>query len=339
MIFDHLCHCYWCAGKATRSLLFLRVKLIFSLCFVPGRRSLLTAMEKTNLDSRRQYFHICSDGNFASVIFHDPADFMAAMNRVAILAHKYHLVILAFVLMDNHIHLIVRAESKDDADRFANEFKRLTGLYCSRHYGEKGSLRRLPVKVQTIVGEDELKTKICYVLKNPTKARIGMFYDYPWGSGNLYFRDTGDASFLEMGVRVSDLGLNQSRAVFQSRQKIPKDWVVVDGLILPANYIPVKEVESLFKTPRSFMYFLSLNKDDEIEQETGEGDNIRLTDSELRQERNAISQQLFGIAKLQDLSVPQRLKLARKLRSKYLCSKKQISRIVRLPLETVIAHM
>ena len=143
----------------------------------------------------------------------------------------------------------------------------------------------MPVKVSPIQTGDELKTKICYVLKNPTKARMAMFYNYPWGTGNLYFSNakTDDP---DNGMKVKDLGLNESRSVFQSRKKPPEDWTLADGLILPANYVPVSEVESLFKTPRSFMYFLSLNKDDEIDQEDSDGSNMRLTDTELREERN-----------------------------------------------------
>lgn len=296
-------------------------------------------MEKTNLNNQQQYFHICSDGNFASVIFHNPEDFKAAMNRLAILAHKYHIVILAFVLMDNHIHIIARAFSKDDCTLFSHEFKRLTGKYCAHRYGTEGALRRLPVQVLPIEDDDDLKTKICYVLKNPTKARMSMFYNYPWGTGNLYFRNDDGASFPKKCIRVKDLGVNQLRSICQSRQQIPEEWILVDGLILPENYVPIADVEALYKTPRSFMYFLSLNKDDEIEHETSNGDNIRLTDTELRQARNLLSKQLFGTAKLQDLSLPQRLKLARYLRSKYLCSKKQIARIVRLPIDTVISNL
>lgn len=295
-------------------------------------------METTPLNDRAQFYHICSDGNFASVIFHNPDDFKAAMNRLAILALKYHLVILAFVLMDNHFHAVVRATSKDDCDRFAHEFKRLTGLYLARRYGTEGTLRRMPVKVLPIKTDDEVKTKICYVLKNPTKARMAMFYNYPWGSGNLYFRNN-EPGVPKNGIKVKDLGLNESRSIFQSRTQPPGDWILSDGLILPSNYIPVSEVEALFKTTRSFMYFLSLNKDDEIEQEENDGNNMRLTDTELREERNILSKQLFGTSRLSDLSVNKRLTIARRLHAKFLCSKKQIARIVRLPLETILAGL
>ena len=83
------------------------------------------------------------------------------------------------------------------------------------------------------------------------------------------------------------------------------------------------------------MYFLSLNKDDEIENNLGQWNELRLTDSELRQERDLYAREKLGKVRLRDLSLPERLKVARFLRHKYLCSRKQLARIVQLPLETL----
>lgn len=58
------------------------------------------------------------------------------------------------------------------------------------------------------------------------------------------------------------------------------------------------------------MYFLSLNKDDEIEQDLGQWNELRLTDSELRQERNLFAREKFGAYRLRDLSLPDRIKVA-----------------------------
>ena len=285
-----------------------------------------------NHSNRGGYYHVCSDGNFASVIFHNSDDFRAAMNRVACCSLRLRVVILAFVLMDNHFHFIIRAPSEDDAYRFAHEFKRLTGLFLTEKYHLPNSLKKLPVKVLPILDEDGLRTKLCYVLKNPTKARIGMFYDYPWGTGGLYFRKVGP--FLP-SCSVASFAKDTIRKVCQTRVSIPADWQISDGILLPENYVPVMEVEQLFRTTRSFMYYLSLNKDDEIEQEMGEWNALRLTDSELRQERDIYAKEQFGKTRFRDLSAPERIKVARYLRHKFLCSKKQIARIVQVNYETI----
>lgn len=278
------------------------------------------------------YYHVCSDGNYASVIFLNPDDFKAAMNRVAGCALRLRVIILAFVLMDNHFHFIIWAPSEDEAYRFAQEFKRLTGLYQTEKYHRPSSLKKLPVKVLPIKDEEALKTQICYVLKNPTKARIGMFYDYPWGTGALYFRKDGA---VKPALNVASFTQDTIRMTCRTRVAIPADWRICDGILIPENYVPVEEVEQLFRTTRSFMYYLSLNKDDEIELAMGQWNELRLTDSELRQERDLYAREKFGTSRLRDLSLHDRIKAARYLRHKYLCSKRQVARIVQLPFETI----
>ena len=84
------------------------------------------------------------------------------MNRVAVCTLRLRVVILAFVLMDNHFHFIIHAPDEDTAYRFANEFKRLTGLYLTNKYHLPNSLSKLPVKALPIPDDDALKTQICY---------------------------------------------------------------------------------------------------------------------------------------------------------------------------------
>ena len=298
-------------------------------------------MENTDQKLLVGYYHICSDGNYSSVLFHNSADFKAAMNRLALLALRYRVTILAFVLMDNHFHIIVKVESKDDATFFGNAFKRLTGLYNVRKYGERASCRKLPVKMLPVWTADNLKSVICYTLKNPTKARIAMFYYYPWGTGSLYFKyECADSGCPAMPAnQVKDLNQSQYRTMFQTRMAAPPSWLIRDGIILPENYVPVKQVEALFKTTRSFMYYLSMNNDAEIEREMEEWNEIRLPDPELRTARNELIGKMFGKMRLNDLSAPQRLTLARALRKKYFCSKKQLARIVRLPFDEVAQRL
>ena len=277
------------------------------------------------------YYHICSDGNRVDILFKNEKDFIAAMNRVATITLRMKVIILAFVLMDNHFHFVIKADSEEDAIRFANEFKRLTGKYNADMYGDALSLSRLPVKVIPVPDEDYLKTLVVYVIKNPTKARIEMFYTYPWGTGGLYFR----GGRQEKTIPKDRPGVRFLKKTCRTHLILPTDWRVSDGMITPESYVAVDLVEHLFKTPRSYMYYLSLNKDDDMEKELGEWNEINLSDSELRAERVLMTREHFGTRSLRDLSAPDRLKLARMMRKRFLCPKKQLARIVQLPYETV----
>ena len=257
------------------------------------------------------------------------------MNRVAVLAFKTGVTIIAFVLMDNHFHFAVYGKDYEQVLRFVNEFKRLTGQHNSQKYGERNALRKLPVKIIPVETVEYLQTLICYIIKNPTKARIAMFFDYPWGSGKLLFRQ----SAITDGIKIGSLGSKERRKHLSTHTNLPENWIIVDGVIDPSNYIPVERIENLFKTVRSYMFYLSLNKDDELEREMDSRSEANMTDTELRAARNELITSLFGDVSLHKLSVPERLHLAKQIRWNYYCSRKQIARIVQLPFDTVASAL
>ncbi len=280
------------------------------------------------------YYHVCSDGNSAAVLFGNEADFKAAMNRVAICATGFPVTILAFVLMGNHFHFVMRCDSEDTCRAFISEFKRLTGRYNSMMNRESTSLSNIEVKVIPVTDIDYLRTLVCYVLKNPTKARLDMFYNYPWGSGDVYFKSKMSYKRL-VYRRVSDFPLDTVRKMFNTRRLLPGQWVVCDGIILPRNYVAGKEVEDLYKTPLSFMYHLSLNNDKLIEEDMGDWCSIKMNDVELREARDTLMVKTFRKSRVRDLSAQERISLAKMLKQQYHCSKKQLSRIVLLPFDTI----
>ena len=277
------------------------------------------------------YYHICSDGNHSFALFLSDGEFKAAMNAVAICALITKVDILAFVLMDNHFHFAVRAESEERCRLFILELKRMIGIRLAVNPERRGVMRRLPVQIIAVNDEDYLRVLICYILKNPTKARKGMFYNYLWGSGSLYFNTGIPAT----ATRVKDCGRRKVKEVVGTHCRIPEDWLIDDGVILPINYICTEDVERLFRSTRSFMFFLSKNADESIEKDYKEWNDINLDDTEMRRERDAIAKRVFGTSRLRDLSGPDRITLAKHLRRRFLCSSKQLSRVVQVPLKEI----
>jgi DNA-binding transcriptional regulator/RsmH inhibitor MraZ len=111
---------------------------------------------------------------------------------------------------------------------------------------------------------------------------------------------------------------------------LPDLLAVIDNMILPSNYVPVELVEKLFRSHRSFHYFLSRTKDEDIESRGGAISRLSLPDVEMRQHKREIMMELFGKASSRDLDTTQRLRLAKELYRRYNCSIKQISRLVGL---------
>ena len=114
-------------------------------------------------------WHFSTDGTVQDVLFRDEEDFVAAMNRIYLLAKKYDILILAFCLMDNHIHFILYG-AFDEANRFMHEYVRQTSMSIARKYNLNKNLRNLEIHHQDITDDAYLKTAICYVIKNPPVA-------------------------------------------------------------------------------------------------------------------------------------------------------------------------
>lgn len=280
----------------------------------------------------RNCWHFSTDGAFAEVIFRDREDFVDGMNRIYLIALRYGIVILAFCLMDNHVHFILYGRL-EDCQKFMSEYVRQISSTISRRYGLTKELNTLPIHYQTISDDLYLKTAICYVIKNPTVAGLPyMPYDYPWSSGSLYFRQE---ALPRSGEDLSGMSSRDRMRVFHTKRALPDELLVQDGLILPENYVAVREVEQLYRTHRSFNYFLGTSREDTIESRGGAISRLSLPDSEMRQHRRELSRELFSRDSPRMLNTTQRLRLARELRRRFNSSPKQLARLVGLRLEEV----
>lgn len=280
----------------------------------------------------RNCWHFSTDGTARDVLFRDRDDFVAGMNRIYTLARKYGIIILAFCLMDNHLHFILYGDF-DACNRFMHEYVRQTSALIARKYGLSAELRRLPIHHQAITDDGYLKTAICYVIKNPVVAGLPyLVQDYPWSSGPLYFRGGLTWATPDQGRKhtLTGMSVKQRENLLHTREPLPDALEILDDLILPSNYVAVNLVEQLFRTHRSFSYFLFRTREEDVESRGGAISRLSLPDAELRQHKRALMQELFGNPSSRELDTTRRLRLARELRRRYNCSVKQVARMVGL---------
>ena len=129
-------------------------------------------------------WHFTTDGNSIDVIFEDDQDFQDGMNRVFVVSRDYRILILAFCLMDTHVHFILYG-SYDECNAFIHKYIQQTSRYINTRHGHIRKLLNLPIHHQVIDDDFYLKTAICYVLKNPPVGGLSYSaYDYPWSSGH-----------------------------------------------------------------------------------------------------------------------------------------------------------
>ena len=279
-------------------------------------------------------WHFYTNGADVDAMFYDEADFVSAMNRIFVTRLGFKVVILAFTLMDTHVHFVLYGEL-EECVRFMKEFIRLTSQHIENRHGEQKKLSEVNVSYQPITDDRYLKTVICYTLKNAPVGGLGFnALDYPWSSGPLYFKRSGlwcspawDVPLVPGSYRLEQIGFNERRTVLQTRKTIPLDTLMIGQLVFPGEYVAAEVVERLFKTCRSFNFFMCSSREDDVESRGGCLSQLTMPIQELRQHKRQMCAELFGTEKTNCLEMTQRLRLARALRSRYNCSPKQIAKV------------
>ena len=132
-------------------------------------------------------------------------------------------------------------------------------------------------------------------------------------------------------TKVSDLSYRQKREMLKTNMEVPGDWKVTpEGFLWPGNYVDHQVVEKLFRTPKSFAFFMGQSKEEEIGMSLGAREHVALPDMELREKAVAHSRRMFRTSNLRELDADRRMRLAKTLRKEYRCSYKQIARIIHL---------
>ena len=183
--------------------------------------------------------------------FRDEEDFKVAMNIIAVLSGLFSVRILAFVLMSNHVHLVLMGDEQVCIS-FMGRFKQLYSTYFKNKYSVGGLLHQNKVDYKLLTGEECLEKAISYVIMNPVAARICIDASgYKWGSGACYFNGNP-----EKGKPLCEFSIRQARRLLRSHSIPDGDYLVSDdGYILPRSYIPVEHVERIYRTPSRLSFF------------------------------------------------------------------------------------
>lgn len=123
------------------------------------------------------YYHCATKGFDHSVLFADTREFIAGMNRIGIclatLQETAKIIVIAFCLMDNHIHFILYG-TREDCNRWMSLYHRLTMIWQKKHRNSDSVDELWEYDAWQIMDQEDLKEKIAYVFRNPTVARMGV---------------------------------------------------------------------------------------------------------------------------------------------------------------------
>lgn len=130
-----------------------------------------------------QAHHVILRGNNRQAIFFSDLDRQQLLATLAEVAAQYQVAIHAYVLMDNHLHLLLTPSTAEALSRMMQSLgRRYVGWFNARHQ-RSGTLWEGRFRVGLIEGERHLLACMRYIELNPVRAGLCIEpAQWPWSS-------------------------------------------------------------------------------------------------------------------------------------------------------------
>ena len=215
----------------------------------------------------KKVFHLCHSSK-DEVLFRNHDDYNWGFNCYALALAKTDSCSLADAHMSTHRHLVVQTDVPE-------RIMFLNRLAYTRHmntkYHRKGPLGESGYFCLEIDGLYHLLAAISYTLRNPLHHGVAQTpFAYPHSSANIMFQSQlgkpQDIDVLGRSHRHNHVGRN---VLLPDNYEMDKS-----GLILRKNVTAVQQVELLYATPKSFLYYMNRPSDEKWIEEQKE-DNVQ----------------------------------------------------------------
>ncbi|HET7313254.1 transposase [Salinisphaera sp.] len=128
--------------------------------------------------------HVVQRGNNRQACFFDPDDYRFYLDRLQNAAAAAGVDVHAYVLMTNHVHLLVTPQRDSAVSKMMQSIGRSYVQYVNRRQQRTGTLWEGRYKASPVESERYLLTCYRYIELNPVRARNMANHpaDYPWSS-------------------------------------------------------------------------------------------------------------------------------------------------------------
>lgn len=130
-------------------------------------------------------YHAIARGNNRDAIFCDSRDKNKYLELLTNYKDKYGFELFAYVLMDNHIHLIVRV-NEYSLSKIMQGIQQTYTQYFNHTYSHVGHVFQQRYKAFVCENQAYLMKLICYIHQNPIRANMDGGINYSWSSHQYY---------------------------------------------------------------------------------------------------------------------------------------------------------
>ena len=275
----------------------------------------------------RPCFQINSKKLEKELLFRDEEDYIYGINTLALILLQFpEVVVYAFTLMSNHVHLLLGGP-KEQCEAFYDAVMHRLSLWLKRKYGLSGVVPYGKGNRETVTvrGLEHFIIEVLYLLRNPFKAKICYPGDYPWSSVGMYFSKRG----LQAGRKASTFTVRELRRVLKTNIRVPGNWEITEsGMIIP-QFVNWKVVEKAFENDESaFLKRLMEPVEARHHQLSGLPMELKFSDQEIAARVQAICQNELNVKDYRQLPTKELLRLCRTLSMRFGSSAEQLQRVL-----------
>ena len=116
--------------------------------------------------------HIVHRGHSRSAVFFEDADYACYSYWLSESSEKYGISVHAFVLMTNHVHILISPQKGADVSLFMQFIGRRYVPYINQKYGTSGSIWEGRYKASLVQEENYFLSVMRYIELNPVRANM-----------------------------------------------------------------------------------------------------------------------------------------------------------------------
>lgn len=270
------------------------------------------------------YYHFCTDGWQEGRLFNKENQYVSAMTSLAIMTVKYNIDIYGFVLMPNHVHILLSGTGEDCLNAFYLLIHR-----CARRLRLDG-YPPLPdsywFKLIPVENQESFRSHLLYIARNPYEKGLSNPGGYLWGSDYLIYSNWSN---LICGMRMGDYHRNHLIKLIDCIKCPYKDWEIHPRLgILARNFVKTEMTYKLFPTAKTYMtrlikdYETFVHISDQLEEEP------TLSDTEIRDIIYSLSSHLYPDKLFKQLTPDEKIRIAVAMVDRYKLPVSQIASAV-----------
>lgn len=282
-------------------------------------------------NDHKPYWHLVTDGRDMPDLFRTDEEFIWGINVLAASACRFPQVkILTFVLMSNHIHIVLSGDGKLCLKMFTlYKWKLSRGLKDNTT-----DWNRVRPKLFPVENEYYLKAVIAYVNRNAYVAHTSFTpYNYPWGSAREFF-SYKDRRPLK---KFTDLRMKEKKELLHSHDfnEFYNRLRFDDNMVALTSFCHIHLAEQFYDSANDYMSCLMRNVESYSEIAQALKDEVVLTDLEMNKLVYIMVKKEYKVESVVCLTPKQKIAFAIDLKTRYNATRKQIKRLLDMDAKTL----